>query len=88
MNENKPRAVALHFDGKNAPTVVAKGDGSLAQHIINTAKSYNIPIQKNEELTALLANVQLSDEIPTPLYYAVAQILALIYHLNDKKSGS
>jgi flagellar biosynthesis protein len=83
--KEKKKAVALRYDGKSAPRVTAKGEGLIAQKIIETAKEHGIPLQKNDELTALLSKVRLNDEIPRSLYQAVAQILVFLYHVNGKK---
>ena len=49
-------AVALHYDRKGAPRVVAKGKGSLGAKIIEVAKAHDIPIEENEVLAgAVLA---------------------------------
>lgn len=87
MKNEKHQAVALQYDGKSTPIVTVKGEGYLAQQIIATAKEHGIPIEQNEELTALLSNVQINHEIPKDLYTAVAQILAFLYYVDGKVSG-
>ncbi|KTC72521.1 flagellar protein FlhB [Legionella birminghamensis] len=84
MIKKNRQAVALHYDGKKAPRVTAKGEGEIAERIIQIAKQHGIPLQENKELTALLAQVQLNGEIPPKLYVAVAQMLAFLYFLNGK----
>jgi len=64
-------AVALHYDKKGAPRVVAKGKGTLGEKIVEIAKEHDIPIQENEVLAGALSNVELGDEIPADLYKAV-----------------
>ncbi|KTD44669.1 EscU/YscU/HrcU family type III secretion system export apparatus switch protein [Legionella quateirensis] len=86
MKKNKTRAVALRYDGTSAPRVTAKGEGYIARQIIATAKEHGIPLEQNEELTSLLANVHINEEIPKDLYAAVAQILAFLYYVDEKKS--
>jgi flagellar biosynthesis protein len=83
--KKKQKAVALRYDGKSAPRVTAKGEGHIAQKIIETAQSHGVPLQKNDELTALLSKVRLNEEIPRSLYQAVAQVLVFLYHVNGKK---
>ena len=85
MKKTKQKAVALKYDGNSAPRVTAKGEGKIAEKIIETALASGIPLQKNDELTALLSKVRLNDEIPKALYQAVAQILVFLYHVNGKK---
>ena len=88
MKKNNPMAVALRYDGTGAPRITAKGEGSIAQQIIATAQKHGIPLEQNEELTTLLAGVQLNKEIPPSLYMAVAQILAFLYYVNENKLSS
>jgi flagellar biosynthesis protein len=77
-------AVALHYDRKGAPRVVAKGKGSLGAKIIEVAKAHDIPIEENEVLAGALSNVELGDEIPTELYKAVAEVLVFVMRLNKR----
>lgn len=85
MNEHKPTtAVALHYDGKEAPRVTAKGSGELAEQIIALAKEHGIPLQEDAALISLLSKLDLGDEIPQALYTAVAEIIAFAYILNGK----
>lgn len=88
MNEPHDRpmtAVALHYDGKNAPQVTAKGTGELAEKIIALAKQHGIPLQQDAALIGLLSKLDLGDEIPQPLYTAVAEVIAFAYILSGKR---
>lgn len=87
MKKDRKKAVALRYDGKSAPKVVAKGEGYLATQIIDVAKEHGVPMQQDEQLTALLSKVKLNDEIPQSLYVAVAQLLAYIYYLNEQQKN-
>jgi len=84
--ESQPRnvAVALLYDEKSAPRVVAKGKGHLAQEIIARAKEHGVPVKEEPELVGLLAQVDLGQEIPQALYLAVAQVIAFAYRLTGK----
>jgi flagellar biosynthesis protein len=77
-------AVALHYDGKEAPRVTAKGSGKLAEQIIALAKEHGIPLHEDADLITLLAKLDLGDEIPQPLYLAVAEVIAFAYILSGK----
>lgn len=77
-------AVALHYDGKEAPQVTAKGTGELAEKIIAMAKEHGIPLHEDAALIGLLSKLDLGDEIPQPLYAAVAEVIAFAYILNGK----
>lgn len=86
MKKDKKQALAIHFNGQTAPKITAKGEGKIAEQIINSAKRHGIPLQKDEELTALLAEIELNTEIPSELYLAGAQLLSFFYYLNMDNS--
>ncbi|TLY20398.1 MAG: EscU/YscU/HrcU family type III secretion system export apparatus switch protein [Nitrospirae bacterium] len=74
-------AVALKYDGIRmaAPTVVAKGAGYIAERIRQVAAEHGVPIIENKPLARSLHKlVDLGREIPSELYQAVAEILALV----------
>ena len=77
-------AVALHYDKKGAPRVVAKGKGTVGEKIIEIARENDIPIQENEVLAGALSNVELGDEIPQELYKAVAEVLIFVLRLSGR----
>lgn len=78
------RAIALNYDEKNnqAPRVVAKGTGFMADQILSLAKQHAIPVYQNSTLSTLLLAVELDREIPPELYQAVAEVLAYIYRID------
>jgi len=77
-------AVALHYDKKGAPRVVAKGRGSIGEKIIELAKAHDIPIEENDVLAGALSKVELGDEIPPELYKAVAEVLDFVLRLSGR----
>lgn len=82
----KPRqAVALsyHHSKDHAPKVVAKGKGDIANNILEKAKQFNVPIQEDPSLVALLGELEINETIPEELYLAVAEIFAFIYRLDQ-----
>ncbi len=88
-NGSKPPdiAVALSYDGANAPRVTAKGHGQTAEKIIELAKEHNIPLQTDAVLVNVLSKIKLGDEIPRELYLAVAEVIAFAYLLSGKQPG-
>ena len=82
----KEKAVALQYDrgSSSAPKVTAKGEGKVAQNIIEIAELNNVPIQKDEDLVELLSNVELDREIPAEMYKAVAEVFSFIYKMTKK----
>lgn len=84
MTEKQAIAVALEYDGKNAPTVNARGIGPIAEQIIKIAQENGVPLQQDNELIEILAQLDLGDEIPENLYRAVAEVIAFAYILSGK----
>lgn len=78
------RAIALEYDGENAPHISAIGQDALAEQIIALAREHGVPMMENRELAALLSQLQLGDEIPETLYRCVAQIIAFAYRLRGR----
>jgi len=83
-NDNT-QAVALEYDGKNAPRVTATGSGATAQRIIDLAREHGIPLREDPDLLTLLAKLELGDEIPRALYVTVAHVIAWAYVLTGKR---
>jgi flagellar biosynthesis protein len=71
-------AVALHYAKPSAPRVVAVGHGHVGQKIIDTARAHGVPMEQNPDLAYALSKVALDEEIPEPLYMAVAVVLGFI----------
>jgi flagellar biosynthesis protein len=77
-------AVALQYDGKNAPKITAKGEGFTARQILEIAEEHGVPLQYEPELAGILAYVPLGEEIPQQLYIAVAEVIAFAYFISGK----
>ena len=77
-------AVALLYDGNNAPRITAKGQGLIAERIFAIAEEHGIPIENDPELAEILAQIPLGDEIPENLYRAIAEIIAFAYIISGK----
>jgi flagellar biosynthesis protein len=78
-------AVALLYDGENAPRIQAKGRGELAQQILELAEQCGIPLEQDPQLASILAQIPLGDEIPESLYRAVAEVIAFAYLVSGKR---
>ncbi|MCR5032061.1 MAG: flagellar biosynthesis protein FlhB [Lachnospiraceae bacterium] len=80
-------AVAIRYDRETdqAPVVLAKGADYLAQRIKDVARENNVEIVENKPLArTLYTNVEIGQEIPPELYQAVAEVLALVYKLQNR----
>ncbi|MBW2368705.1 MAG: EscU/YscU/HrcU family type III secretion system export apparatus switch protein [Deltaproteobacteria bacterium] len=86
---NKSRkAVALKYRPETdaAPKVTAKGQGRVAEHIIEMARSHGIPVKDDPDLVAVLSKLDIEAHIPASVYVVVAELLAFTYSLNRNKT--
>ncbi|MBT3205486.1 MAG: flagellar protein FhlB [Gammaproteobacteria bacterium] len=83
--KQKPRfAIALEYDGEQAPVVTAKGHQDVAEEILTIAEQESIPVYEDKELSALLDQLDLGDHIPQSLYVVIAEVLSFAYRLSGK----
>jgi len=77
-------AVALRYlRGRDeAPQVVAKGRGSVAERILEIARARGVPVHRDTDLAEVLVRLDLGDWVPPELYKAVAEVLAYLYRMN------
>lgn len=81
-------AVALLYQMKKmeAPKVVAKGSGFIAEKIVEIGRKHQIPVIENQPLARLLyKTVEIGQMIPSQFYQAVADILAYVYRLKNRR---
>lgn len=81
----RKRAVALRYQSSHdqAPKVVAKGVGDVAEALIHAAKQHDVRLWSDTQLVDALMRLDIGDVIPSELYEAVALILAYIYGKAD-----
>lgn len=80
-------AVAIQYDTKvaAAPVVLAKGEDHLAAKIKEVARENKVEIVENKPLARMLYyNVDIGQQVPPELYQAVAEVLAMVYHMQGK----
>ncbi|WP_226665723.1 EscU/YscU/HrcU family type III secretion system export apparatus switch protein [Metabacillus litoralis] len=85
--ENKiKQAIALKYnvDKEEAPLVIAKGQGLVADEILETAKKNQVHIQEDPALLELLSKLEIHQQIPEELYEAVAEIFAFVYKMESE----
>ena len=85
----RPSAVALRYQPEApfldaAPRLVAKGQGLLAERILEIARANDVPVEKNPDLLALLEPLNVNRLIPQDLFQAVAILLAALYRANHR----
>ena len=70
------------------PQVLAKGADDVAMRIKEEAKKQNVPIIENKPLArALYPKVDAGDFIPVEFYEAIAEVIALVYKLEQEAKG-
>ncbi len=81
----KNKAVALRYDQESgqAPVIIGKGEGLIAERIIALARENDIPIHADADLVEVLSRLKMNEEIPPETYLLVAEILAFIYRTNE-----
>lgn len=83
-NNKIDTAVALEYNGQQAPKITAKGEHELAEEIVRIAEEYGIPLYHDASLARSLAQFDLGTEIPESLYRTIAEIIAFAYKLQNK----
>ncbi len=91
-NEGQTRqkiAVALQYElGKDAaPRVTAKGEGEVAEKIVEIAEGAGVHIEHNEPLAQSLSQLELEQQIPQELYRAVAEVIGFILRKTGQTKG-
>jgi flagellar biosynthesis protein len=79
-------AIALRYDpaGDEAPRVTAKGRGAIAAQIVAVARDHGVAVRHDRSLAQLLASVEIDSPIPLAAFAAVAEILALLYRVDQQ----
>jgi|HigsolmetaAR203D_1030402.scaffolds.fasta_scaffold13226_2 flagellar biosynthesis protein len=80
------KAVALKYNpGEHtAPVVAAKGQGHVAERILELAREHGVPIQEEPSLVEVLSKLDIDQEIPPELYALVAEVLSFIYRTDRR----
>jgi flagellar biosynthesis protein len=83
----QPIAVALDYEigTRQAPTVVAKGRGLVAEQILKAARDNGVTIEANPMLAEALSGVELDASIPHELYQAVAEVIGFVLRARKKR---
>lgn len=84
---NIKKAVALEYNEKmSAPIVNAKGQGYVAENMLEKARQSGIEEYIDEDLLKDLMALSIGDEIPVELYEIVAKVLKYVETV-DKNNG-
>ena len=69
------KAVALKYDPEK----------NMAENILEAAKKGKVPVYQNKSLVNMLMALELDKEIPAELYTTVAEILAYVYRIDQRR---
>ena len=65
------------------PRIIASGEGTLAEQILQVAWANNIKVREDADLVEVLSAIDIDSEIPIEAFAAVAEILAYVYRVNS-----
>ncbi len=77
-------ALGYNKDTDEAPRLLAKGQGYVAEKIIEVAKQNDTTIYKDERLSKQLQNLEMGQTIPESLYNVVAEVLVFISKVDSR----
>ena len=79
------KAIAVSgSEGESASRIVAKGEGELAEKILDFAFAEGIKVRQDKDLTELLDAFEIESPIPLEALNAVSLILERVYTENAK----
>ena len=79
LGESRGKAVALrYFPEVPAPFLVAKGEGRMAERLLQLAGDHSVPVLSDAGLIDLLYPIDLGDFIPLQLYEIIAKVFAFV----------
>lgn len=79
-------ALAYERGSAGAPRLVAKGMDEMARRIRDLAREHRVPVVANPPLARALYRVEIDTEIPVEHFRAVAELVAYVWRLRDRRS--
>ncbi len=85
-HQKRKKAAAIKYaPGEDAPSVIAKGKGVIAEKILEKAEAADLPVYKDEKLVEELTKLDIGDYIPPELYTVVAEVLIFVTDLDKMR---
>lgn len=80
----RARAVAVkkEEDRGPLPRITARGEGKLAERILDIAFDTDVKVRRDADLTEILTKLDLETPIPIEALEAVSEILKYVYQMN------
>jgi len=77
------KAAAISYDiTDDAPKIVAKGKGIIADNIIEKGLEYDVPVYQDSDLVETLTKFDIGEYIPPELYQVVAEVMVFVSKLD------
>ena len=88
-SESRSLAVALRREPEREERtrVIAKGEGALAEQILEIAFDRGVKVRSDADLAEILSTVEVDSEIPLEALAAVAEILTYVYRATNAPEG-
>jgi flagellar biosynthesis protein len=84
-NKQMTKAVAVKKSaGGDSPVLTAKGEGQLAEKLLDIAFAEGIKVRQDKDLTELLSAFDIESPVPLEALHAVSLILERVYAENQK----
>jgi flagellar biosynthesis protein len=85
--ERLKKAAALRYDHEidAVPRLVAKGQGLMADKILDVAREHGVTIREDPDLLEMLCKLEVNQFIPEKLFSAVAEVMAYVYRINNRQ---
>ena len=86
MKRKQAAAIRYDPDRQNAPVLTARGEGHMAEKILEIAREENIPVIQDPVFTGQLMGMEPGSELPEELYEAAARIVAFVWRMRQEYS--
>lgn len=85
MKDHK-KAIALSYEqSMDAPHVVAKGSGIVAERMLEVALANGVPVHEDPALLSLLSALNIEEQIPEDVYQVIAELFVFLYQMEQGK---
>lgn len=84
--KDQKKAIALSYEqSMDAPHVVAKGTGIVAERILEIALASGVPVHEDPALLSLLSALNIEEQIPEDVYQVIAELFVFLYQMEQDK---
>ena len=84
--KDQKKAMALSYEqSMDAPHVVAKGTGIVAERMLEIALANGVPVHEDPALLSLLSALNIEEQIPEDVYQVIAELFVFLYQMEQGK---